>query len=29
MHNGIPRPLDLALIVLEFEHEVYAAFPPR
>jgi quercetin dioxygenase-like cupin family protein len=26
--NGMPKPLDLALFVNEFEHEVQAAFPP-
>lgn len=26
--NGMPKPLDLALFVREFEHEVRAAFPP-
>lgn len=29
MLGGIPRPLDLALFVEEFEDEVQAAFPPR
>src|SRR4051812_40354012 len=29
MLGGIPRPLDLALFVREFEDEVQAAFPPR
>ena len=29
MMGGIPRPLDLALFVEEFEDEVQAAFPPR
>src|SRR6266511_2602768 len=29
MLNGIPRPLELALFVREFEQEVQAAFPPR
>jgi Cupin domain len=29
MLGGIPRPLDLALFVEEFEHEVRGAFPPR
>jgi mannose-6-phosphate isomerase-like protein (cupin superfamily) len=29
MWGGIPRPLDLALFVREFEQEVQAAFPPR
>jgi hypothetical protein len=29
MLGGIPRPLDLALFVTEFENEVQAAFPPR
>jgi hypothetical protein len=29
MMGGIPRPLDLALFVREFEDEVQAAFPPR
>lgn len=29
MLGGIPKPLDLALFVREFEHEVQAAFPPR
>jgi mannose-6-phosphate isomerase-like protein (cupin superfamily) len=29
MMGGIPRPLDLALFVREFEQEVQAAFPPR
>jgi hypothetical protein len=26
--NGMPKPLDLALFVREFEREVQAAFPP-
>ena len=26
--NGMPKPLDLALFVSEFEHEVQGAFPP-
>jgi quercetin dioxygenase-like cupin family protein len=26
--KGLPKPLDLALFVREFEHEVQAAFPP-
>jgi hypothetical protein len=26
--NGLPKPLDLALFVREFENEVQAAFPP-
>jgi mannose-6-phosphate isomerase-like protein (cupin superfamily) len=29
MLGGIPRPLDLALFVRDFEQEVQAAFPPR
>jgi quercetin dioxygenase-like cupin family protein len=29
MLGGIPKPLDLALFVEEFEDEVQAAFPPR
>ena len=29
MMGGIPKPLDLALFVREFEQEVRAAFPPR
>lgn len=29
MLGGIPKPLDLALFIREFEHEVQAAFPPR
>lgn len=29
MLGGIPKPLDLALFVREFEDEVQAAFPPR
>jgi hypothetical protein len=29
MLGGIPKPLDLALFVREFEREVQAAFPPR
>ena len=29
MMGGIPKPLDLALFVREFEQEVQAAFPPR
>jgi mannose-6-phosphate isomerase-like protein (cupin superfamily) len=29
MMGGIPRPLDLALFVREFQNEVQAAFPPR
>jgi mannose-6-phosphate isomerase-like protein (cupin superfamily) len=29
MLGGIPRPLDLALFVEEFDDEVRAAFPPR
>jgi quercetin dioxygenase-like cupin family protein len=29
MLNGIPRPLDLALLTREFEQEVQGAFPPR
>lgn len=29
MLGGIPKPLDLALFVREFEYEVQAAFPPR
>jgi mannose-6-phosphate isomerase-like protein (cupin superfamily) len=29
MLGGIPRPLDLALFVEEFEDEVQGAFPPR
>jgi mannose-6-phosphate isomerase-like protein (cupin superfamily) len=29
MMGGIPRPLDLALFVAEFEDEVHWAFPPR
>jgi quercetin dioxygenase-like cupin family protein len=29
MMNGIPKPLELALFVREFEQEVQAAFPPR
>jgi mannose-6-phosphate isomerase-like protein (cupin superfamily) len=29
MMNGIPKPLDLALFVREFDQEVRAAFPPR
>jgi quercetin dioxygenase-like cupin family protein len=29
MHGGIPRPLDLALFLSEFENEVQAAAPPR
>jgi len=29
MLGGLPRPLDLALFVREFEDEVRAAFPPR
>jgi mannose-6-phosphate isomerase-like protein (cupin superfamily) len=29
MMGGIPRPLDLALFVRDFENEVQAAFPPR
>jgi mannose-6-phosphate isomerase-like protein (cupin superfamily) len=29
MFGGIPKPLDLALFVEEFEDEVQAAFPPR
>jgi quercetin dioxygenase-like cupin family protein len=29
MRGGLPRPLDLALFVREFEDEVQAAFPPR
>src|ERR671916_35606 len=29
MLGGIPRPLELALFVREFEQEVQAAFPPR
>lgn len=29
MRNGIPKPLDLALFVSEFEDEVQKAFPPR
>ena len=29
MLGGIPRPLDLAVFVEEFEDEVQAAFPPR
>ncbi len=28
MSNGIPKPLDLALFVREFEQEVRGAFPP-
>jgi quercetin dioxygenase-like cupin family protein len=28
MLNGIPKPLDLALFVRQFEEEVQAAFPP-
>jgi quercetin dioxygenase-like cupin family protein len=28
MRNGIPKPLDLALFVREFEQEVQGAFPP-
>lgn len=28
MRNGIPKPLDLALFVREFEQEVRGAFPP-
>ena len=29
MMGGIPKPLDLALFVRDFEQEVQAAFPPR
>src|SRR4051812_42250574 len=29
MRGGIPRPLDLALFMREFENEVEAAVPPR
>jgi mannose-6-phosphate isomerase-like protein (cupin superfamily) len=29
MRGGIPKPLDLALFLGEFENEVQAAFPPR
>jgi quercetin dioxygenase-like cupin family protein len=29
MLGGIPKPLDLALFVREFEREVQASFPPR
>ena len=29
LRGGLPRPLDLALFVREFEDEVQAAFPPR
>lgn len=29
MLGGIPKPLELALFVREFEHEVRASFPPR
>jgi quercetin dioxygenase-like cupin family protein len=29
MLGGIPRPLDLALFVRDFEQEVQASFPPR
>jgi mannose-6-phosphate isomerase-like protein (cupin superfamily) len=29
MLGGVPKPLDLALFVEEFEDEVQAAFPPR
>jgi mannose-6-phosphate isomerase-like protein (cupin superfamily) len=29
MLGGIPRPLDLALFVRDFENEVQGAFPPR
>jgi quercetin dioxygenase-like cupin family protein len=29
MRSGVPKPLDLALFVREFEAEVEAAFPPR
>src|SRR5262249_22910443 len=29
MLGGIPKPLELALFVREFESEVQAAFPPR
>lgn len=29
MLGGVPKPLDLALFVREFEQEVRAAFPPR
>ena len=29
MFGGIPRPLDLAVFMREFEDEVQAAFPPR
>ena len=29
MRSGIPKPLDLALFVREFDDEVRAAFPPR
>jgi hypothetical protein len=29
MLDGIPKPLDLALFVREFEREVQASFPPR
>ena len=29
MRGGIPRPLDLALFMREFENEVQAAVPPR
>jgi quercetin dioxygenase-like cupin family protein len=29
MRGGLPRPLDLALFVREFQDEVQAAFPPR
>jgi hypothetical protein len=29
MMGGVPRPLDVALFVEEFEDEVQRAFPPR
>ncbi len=29
LRNGVPKPLDLALFVREFEQETRAAFPPH